>query len=159
MLKKLHHVGLVVKSADAALGFYRDVLGLPVMRDEVLRDQGVRGVLIPVGETEIELLEPTRDDTGIARYLASKGESLHHLCFESDDVAAELDAARAKGLQLVDQAPRRAWPAWWASSTRGRCAASWWSSPHRSPVSRTPSSRRRATPASTSRASTASSYW
>jgi methylmalonyl-CoA epimerase len=106
MLTKIHHVGVVVRSADEALRFYRDTLGLPVAKDAVLEDQGVRGVLLPAGETEIELLEPTRPETGIARFL-EKGEGLHHVCFESDDVGAELDAARAKGLRLIDEKPRQ----------------------------------------------------
>jgi methylmalonyl-CoA/ethylmalonyl-CoA epimerase len=105
MLKKIHHVGVVVRSADEALKFYRDTLGLPVTKDAVIEDQGVRGVLLPAGETEIELLEPVREGTGVARFL-ERGEGMHHVCFESDDVAADLDAAAAKGLQLIDKAPR-----------------------------------------------------
>ncbi len=107
MLTKIHHVGIVVRSADAALAFYRDTLGLPLTADAVIEDQGVRGVLLRCGPNEIELLEPTRDDTGVARFLAARGEGMHHVCFESTDVAADLAAAREKGLQLIDQAPRR----------------------------------------------------
>ena len=70
MLKKIHHVGVVVQSADEALKFYRDALGLPVTADRVIEDQGVRGVLLKIGDSEIELLEPTRDDTGVAQFLA-----------------------------------------------------------------------------------------
>ena len=106
MLKKIHHVGVVVRSADDALKFYRDALGLAVTADRVIEDQGVRGVLLQIGGSEIELLEPTRDDTGVARFLATRGEGMHHLCFESDDVDAELEAARAKGIELIDQKPR-----------------------------------------------------
>lgn len=106
MLSKIHHVAVVVQDADTALGFYRDALGLAVTKDAVIEDQGVRGVLLQAGEGEIELIQPVRDDTGVARFLATKGEGLHHICFESDDVATELDAAKAKGLALIDQAPR-----------------------------------------------------
>jgi len=106
VLSKIHHVGVVVKSGDEALRFYRDLLGLPVTVDRVVDDQGVRGILLKVGESEIELLEPTRDDTGVARFLATRGEGMHHVCFESDDVAMELEGARAKGIELIDQAPR-----------------------------------------------------
>lgn len=106
MLTKIHHVGLVVKSADESMKFYRDALGLTVTEDRVIEDQGVRGVLLQVGGSEIELLEPTRDDTGVARFLSTRGEGMHHICFESDDVDKELDGARAKGLDLIDQAPR-----------------------------------------------------
>lgn len=106
MLSKVHHVGIVVRSADDALAFYRDALGLPVSVDRVIEDQGVRGVLLPCGDAEIELLEPTRDDTGVARFLGSRGEGLHHVCFESDDCAADLRAAAEAGVQLIDEAPR-----------------------------------------------------
>ncbi len=106
MLTKIHHVGVVVKSADEAMKFYRDALGLKVTADRVIEDQGVRGVLLEIGGSEIELLEPTRNDTGVARFLESRGEGMHHICFESDDVDAELDAARAKGIELIDQKPR-----------------------------------------------------
>ncbi len=106
MLSKVHHVGVVVRSADEALGFYRDALGLPVSVDRVIEDQGVRGVLLPCGDAEIELLEPTRDDTGLARFLEGRGEGLHHVCLESDDCAADLNAAAAAGVQLIDEAPR-----------------------------------------------------
>ncbi len=106
MLSKVHHIGIVVRSADEALGFYRDALGLPVSVDRVIEDQGVRGVLLPAGDAEIELLEPTREGTGVARYLESRGEGLHHICFESNDCAADLRAAAAAGVQLIDEAPR-----------------------------------------------------
>ncbi len=106
MLTKIHHVGVVVHSADEAMKFYRDALGLEVTADRVIEDQGVRGVLLQIGNSEIELLEPTREDTGVARFLQSRGEGMHHICFESDDVNKELDAARAKGIELIDQAPR-----------------------------------------------------
>ena len=96
MLKKVHHVGIVVKSADAALKFYRDALGLKVTDDRVIEDQGVRGVLLAIGNSEIELLEPTREDTGVARFLAQRGEGMHHICFESDDVGKELNDAAAR---------------------------------------------------------------
>lgn len=106
MLTKIHHVGVVVRSADDALKFYRDALGLPVTADRVIEDQGVRGVLLEIGNSEIELLEPTREDTGVARFLATRGEGMHHICFESDDVDTELEGARAKGIELIDQEPR-----------------------------------------------------
>ncbi|MCC6960037.1 MAG: methylmalonyl-CoA epimerase [Dehalococcoidia bacterium] len=106
MLTKIHHVGVVVKSADEAMKFYRDALGLTVTADRVIEDQGVRGVLLEIGGSEIELLEPTRNDTGVARFLETRGEGMHHICFESDDVDAELDAARGKGIELIDQKPR-----------------------------------------------------
>jgi len=107
MLQKIHHVAVIVKDADQALGFYRDALGLHVSKDEVIEDQGVRGVLLEAGDGEIELIQPIREDTGVARFLQSKGEGLHHICFQSDDVAAQLEASKAQGIRVIDQSPRK----------------------------------------------------
>jgi methylmalonyl-CoA/ethylmalonyl-CoA epimerase len=106
MIDRIHHVGVVVHDADAALGFFRDVMGLTVTEDRVIDEQGVRGVLLALGENEIELLQPTRDDTGVARFLASRGETLHHFCFNTDDVAGELARLKAAGVELIDEEPR-----------------------------------------------------
>jgi methylmalonyl-CoA epimerase len=106
LLKKIHHVGFVVADADEALKFWRDTLGLSVTKDKVIEEQGVRGVLMALGNSELELIQPVRPDTGVARYLETKGEGMHHTCFETDDIEAELEKARAKGLQLIDEKPR-----------------------------------------------------
>ena len=107
MLKKIHHVGIVVCSVDAAYAFYRDILSLPVHKEDIIQDQGVKAALLTIGSSEIELLEPIDPSTGVARFLARQGEGLHHLCFETDDVAGELEAARNKGVALIDRHPRR----------------------------------------------------
>jgi methylmalonyl-CoA/ethylmalonyl-CoA epimerase len=107
MLKKIHHIGIVVRSIDAAYAFYRDTLSLPVHKEDIIQNQGVKAALLTIGASEIELLEPIDPSTGVARFLARKGEGLHHLCFETDDVARELAAARTKGVVLIDQHPRR----------------------------------------------------
>ncbi len=106
MIDLIHHVGIVVHSADDALGFFRDTMGLTVSEDRIIEEQGVRGVLLAIGENEIELLQPTRDDTGIARYLESKGEILHHICFRTNDIRAELARLQAQGIELIDESPR-----------------------------------------------------
>ena len=106
MIDRLHHIAIVVHDADAALGFYRDVMGLEVAVDEVVQEQGVRGVLLPVGENEIELLQPVEPDTGVARYLETRGQTLHHFCFSTDDIRAELARIGELGLELIDQEPR-----------------------------------------------------
>ena len=107
MIHRLHHVAVVVPDADEALTFYRDTMGLRVAADEVIDEQGVRGVLLELGENEIELIQPVRDDTGVARFLESRGPTLHHYCFATDDIVGEL--ARIKGLdiELIDEAPRQ----------------------------------------------------
>lgn len=106
MLTKIHHVGIVVRSLDAAYAFYRDALSLPVHKEAVIQDQGVRAALLTIGESEIELLEPIAPGTGVARFLAQRGEGLHHLCFETDDVSQELETAKRRGVALIDQQPR-----------------------------------------------------
>jgi methylmalonyl-CoA/ethylmalonyl-CoA epimerase len=106
MIDRVHHVGVVVHDADAALGFFRDVMGLTVTEDRVIDEQGVRGVLLALGENEIELLQPTRDDTGVARFLESRGQTLHHICFNTDDVEGELARLKAAGIELIDEVPR-----------------------------------------------------
>jgi methylmalonyl-CoA/ethylmalonyl-CoA epimerase len=106
MIDRIHHVGVVVRDADAALGFFRDVMGLEVTEDRVIEEQGVRGVLLALGENEIELLQPVQDDTGVARYLESRGETLHHICFNTDDVAGDLARIKALGVELIDETPR-----------------------------------------------------
>jgi methylmalonyl-CoA/ethylmalonyl-CoA epimerase len=107
MLKKIHHIGIVVRSIDAAYAFYRDTLSLPVHKEDIIQDQGVKAALLTIGASEIELLEPIDLSTSVARFLERKGEGLHHLCFETDDVARELATARTKGVVLIDQHPRR----------------------------------------------------
>jgi methylmalonyl-CoA/ethylmalonyl-CoA epimerase len=107
MLKKIHHVGIVVRSIEAAYAFYRDTLSLPVHTTDTLQDQGVKAALLTIGTSEIELLEPIDPHTGVARFLARRGEGLHHLCFETDDITGEMEAAKNKGMALLDQHPRR----------------------------------------------------
>lgn len=106
MLSKIHHIGIVVRSLEEAYGFYRDALALPVHKEAVIQDQGVRAALLTIGESEIELLEPIAPDTGVARFLAQKGEGMHHLCFQTDDIGKELETARLRGVRLIDQQPR-----------------------------------------------------
>ena len=107
MLRKIHHIGIVVRNLEDAYGFYRDTLGLPVHKVAVVEDQGVKAALLTIGNSEIELLEPINSNGGVAKFLERRGEGLHHICFETDDVAAELAATKAKGIELIDQSPRQ----------------------------------------------------
>ena len=107
MFTGIHHVAVAVRNLDAALVFYRDMLGLPVGRQAVVADQGVKAALLPVGEDEIELLEPINPAGGVARFLEKKGEGIHHLCVETTDIAAALRQAKAANLPLIDQVPRQ----------------------------------------------------
>ena len=106
MLTRVHHVGLVVRRLEDGLALWQDTLGLRVAKQAVIRDQGVKAALLPIGRSEIELLEPVDPDGGVAKFLEKRGEGLHHVCFETPDVAAELASAKAKELPLIDQAPR-----------------------------------------------------
>jgi methylmalonyl-CoA/ethylmalonyl-CoA epimerase len=106
MLRKIHHVGIVVDELAKAMSFWRDLLGLALVKTAMVQDQGVRAALLKAGESEIELLEPLSPESGVGRFLSRRGGGLHHVCFETEDVQAELNRARAKGIQLIDQQPR-----------------------------------------------------
>lgn len=107
MFAGINHVAVVVRNVGEALRFYHKVLGLPVGHQATVADQGVHAVLLPVGEDEIELLEPTNPAGGVARFLEKKGEGVHHLCMETPDVAAALARVKAANLPVIDQAPRQ----------------------------------------------------
>ncbi len=106
MLTRVHHVGLVVQRLEDGLAFWRDGLGLRVSKQATVLDQGVKAALLPIGRSEIELLEPVDAKGGVARFLEKRGEGLHHVCFETPDVGAELAGARAAGFPLIDETPR-----------------------------------------------------
>lgn len=107
LIQKIHHIGVAVRSLDQALRFYRDVLGLPVHASATVQEQGVKAALLTIGQSEIELLEPLGPDTPVGRFLERRGEGLHHLCLQTDDVHRELDGLKTKGVELIDQQPRR----------------------------------------------------
>jgi len=106
VLFRIHHVGIVVPSLEQAYRFWRDGLGLSIEKIAIIEDQGVKAALLNAGNSEIELLEPLGPDTPVGRFLARFGGGLHHLCFETDDVARELERARSMGLPLIDTSPR-----------------------------------------------------
>lgn len=107
MITRIHHVGVVVQDLDAGLAFWRDTLGLPLLRSADLADQGVRAALLACGSGEIEVLAPMTPDSGVARFLASRGEGLHHVCFESDDVVREVRRFLGTGVDMIDGKPRQ----------------------------------------------------
>jgi len=106
MLTRVHHVGLVVRRLEDGLAFWQGTLGLRIAKQATVQDQGVRAALLPIGRSEIELLEPVDPAGGVAKFLARRGEGLHHVCFETPDVVAELATARGAGLPLIDEKPR-----------------------------------------------------
>jgi methylmalonyl-CoA/ethylmalonyl-CoA epimerase len=104
---KIHHVAVIVRDLDSALNLYRDKLGLEVESVMNMDYDHVTIGFLPVGDTKIELVQPTDTTTGSARFLESKGEGFHHVCFEVPDIQAALDGLAAMGLTLVDVAPRK----------------------------------------------------
>jgi methylmalonyl-CoA/ethylmalonyl-CoA epimerase len=107
VIEKIHHVGIAVHDLETALKFYRDTLGLHVHARDTVEDQGVTAALLTIGQSEIELLQPLSPDSPIGKFLERKGEGLHHICFQTPDVDAELAMLKQKEVPLVDQVPRR----------------------------------------------------
>lgn len=104
---KIDHIGIVVRDIQEALQVYESALGLPL--DEVVEvpDQHVRVAFLPVGDTNVELVQPTSGDTGTARFLEKRGEGVHHICLEVDDIVTALDRLKDQGVPLIDEVPRR----------------------------------------------------
>ena len=104
---RIHHVAIVVKSVEAALPVYRDLLGLPLEAIMDVPDDRVRIAFLGVGESKVELVQPTDDTTGVARFLANRGEGFHHVCFEVANLTEELTRLGIDGVELIDSSPRR----------------------------------------------------
>ena len=102
-IRRIAHVSLAVHSLDAALPFYRDVLGLPLRERRALPERGLNVAFVGVGESQIELLEPVDPDGTVARFLARRGEGLHHVCFEVPDVDAAIAELAGRGVDLIDR--------------------------------------------------------
>ena len=106
-LGRVHHVAVVVADLERALGFWRDALGLELDVVEDMAHDRVRIAFLPVGESKVELVQPTDDTTGVARFLDSKGEGFHHVCFEVSNLAETLLRLEIDGIELIDTAPRK----------------------------------------------------
>ena len=105
-IKKIDHIGIAVKDISAALKFYAEALGLENIGYEVVEDQGVRVAFLPVGESRFELLEPLNDESPVAKFIAKRGEGIHHICLDVENVTETLEDMKGRGLQLIDQQPR-----------------------------------------------------
>lgn len=106
-LGKVHHVALIVRSIEDALALWRDALGLEVETIMDIPSDRVRIAFLGVGESKVELVQPTDDSTGVARFLENKGEGFHHICFEVANLAETLLRLEIDGLELIDTAPRK----------------------------------------------------
>jgi methylmalonyl-CoA epimerase len=105
-VRRIDHIGIVVQDIETALKAYRDALGLELTKTEFVSEQAVKIAFLPTGESEIELVEPTTGDSGIARFLSKRGEGIHHICFEVDDIESTLAQMAAQGMKLIDEVPR-----------------------------------------------------
>lgn len=111
MPKRIDHVAIIVRDIEQALTFYRDTLGLACREIKAVPGEQVRIAFLPLGGpggSEIELIEPTSDNTSLNRYLEKRGEGLHHICLEVEDIDVELAEMQAKGAPILDKQPRRA---------------------------------------------------
>lgn len=103
---KIDHLGIATKNIAEALKFWEDALGMTSVHTEVVEDQKVRVAMLPIGESRIELLEPTSDDSPISKFLEKRGGGIHHIAVEVDDIEASLDRLKQNGIRLIDEKPR-----------------------------------------------------
>ena len=104
-IKKLNHIAIAVDDITEALDFWENALGVKLDHMEDVPSQKAKVAFLPVGESEIELVQPTSQDTGTAKFLQSRGPGMHHLCFEVDDIDGMLAGLKAKGIRLINEEP------------------------------------------------------
>lgn len=107
MLTKIEHVAIVVSNLDAAIELYSKTWGLPLVHREIVEDQGVEEAMLSLGDSHIQLLCPLSSETTVGRFLAKKGEGLHHIAYEVEDLEGALESLRSQGTTLIDEEPRR----------------------------------------------------
>jgi methylmalonyl-CoA/ethylmalonyl-CoA epimerase len=105
MIKKISHIAIVVPELEEALAFWVEILGLPLEHVEHVPDQDVDVAFLPSGESEIELLEPLSQESGVARFMERRGPGMHHICFEVDDIENMLDRMKTAGIPLINEDP------------------------------------------------------
>ncbi len=103
---KLDHIGIAVKDLKESLKFYEGILGLKCVDTEVVEEQKVRVAFLPIGDTELELLESTHEDGPIAKFIEKKGEGIQHLAFRVDDIEKAIEEMKALGIRMIDEKPR-----------------------------------------------------
>lgn len=107
MIKGIDHIAIAVNSADEALSVFDNVFGLKADHIEEIPDQGVKAATVRVGDTNIEFIEPINPESGVAKFLEKKGEGIHHICIEVDNIDEELNSLAAKGVELIDKKARK----------------------------------------------------
>ena len=106
-LTHIEHLGIAVKSIEESLPYYEQILGMKCYNIEEVADQKVKTAFFKIGQTKIELLEPTSEESTIAKFIEKRGEGIHHIAFATDNVADALAEAESKGVRLIDKAPRK----------------------------------------------------
>ena len=107
MIARIDHIGIAVQSINDALAFFQDALGMKLERVDSEEGGRTQVAFLPVGTSDVELVEPQDADSGLAKFLAKRGEGVHHICFEVDDIDAALARLKEHGAQLIDETPRR----------------------------------------------------
>ncbi len=105
-LKKINHVAIVVGDIDESLKFWRDAMGIELHHVEDVPSQKSMVAFLPVGESEVELVKPTSDESGVAKFLTERGGGMHHLCFEVDDIVGMMAMLKEKGVRLINEEPQ-----------------------------------------------------
>jgi len=106
LLKKIYHLGYAVEDIDAAARFYEEHFGADPDEPEVVAEQGIVATMFDVGESKIELVQPTSPDSPVGKFLAKKGEGFHHVAFQVDDLEAAMEELKGNGVELIDEEPR-----------------------------------------------------
>ena len=106
-MRKIEHLGIAVKDLETATKTYEALLGKPAYQTEEVESEGVKTVFFKTGENKIELLGATREDSPIAKYIAKRGEGIHHVAFDVEDIEAEIKRLQSEGFQLINEMPKR----------------------------------------------------
>jgi len=106
MVNKIDHIGIAVKNLEEALNFYENILGLKSAGFEIVEEQKVKVAFLPIGDTEVELLESTEEDGPIARYIAKNGEGVQHIAYRVDDIEKAIEDMKEKGIRMIDEKSR-----------------------------------------------------
>ena len=106
MVNKIDHIGIAVKNLDETLNFYENILGLKSTGEEVVEEQKVKVAFLPIGDTEVELLESTEEDGPIAKYIAKNGQGVQHIAYKVDDIEKAIAEMKEKGVRMIDEVPR-----------------------------------------------------
>ncbi len=106
MLDRIDHIGVAVSDLESAISLYGDILGMPLVHRETIETQGVEAVMLGVGDQHVELMRPLEEDSPVGRFIASRGDGLHHVAYAVGDISAALQRLKDSGVELIDAEPR-----------------------------------------------------